>query len=93
LSDRERDEIDLRGRMILRRCKERLYDLERAEKGTSILTILGATTRIRTDSGSTTSSEGTTVETSNPPPISSTINRPIRTIDQSTPIICPLDLE
>ena len=33
LSDRERDEIDLRGRMILRRCKERLYDLERSEKG------------------------------------------------------------
>jgi syntaxin 18 len=35
LSDRERDEIDLRGRMILRRCKERLYDLERSEKGQS----------------------------------------------------------
>jgi syntaxin 18 len=33
LSDRERDEIDLRGRMILRRCRELVGELERAEKG------------------------------------------------------------
>lgn len=33
LSDRERDEIDTRGRMILRRCKDRLSDLERSEQG------------------------------------------------------------
>jgi syntaxin 18 len=35
LSDRERDEIDTRGKMILRRCKDRLSDLERSEQGTS----------------------------------------------------------
>lgn len=35
LSDRERDEIDLRGRMILRRCREMVSELERAEKSTS----------------------------------------------------------
>ena len=33
LSDRERDEIDLRGRMILRRCRERVAALEEGERG------------------------------------------------------------
>jgi len=33
LSDRERDEIDLRGRVILRRCRERVGLLEEQEKG------------------------------------------------------------
>ncbi|WVN87884.1 uncharacterized protein L203_103081 [Cryptococcus depauperatus CBS 7841] len=32
LTDRERDEIDLRARMILRRCKERVGILEKAEQ-------------------------------------------------------------
>ncbi|ORX39330.1 snare-complex protein syntaxin-18 N-terminus-domain-containing protein [Kockovaella imperatae] len=32
LTDRERDEIDLRGRMILRRCKDRVVALEDMEK-------------------------------------------------------------
>jgi hypothetical protein len=33
LTDRERDEIDLRGKMILRRCRERVGVLEDEEKG------------------------------------------------------------
>ena len=33
LTDRERDEIDLRARMILRRCRERVMILEHGEKG------------------------------------------------------------
>ncbi|ORY28781.1 snare-complex protein syntaxin-18 N-terminus-domain-containing protein [Naematelia encephala] len=33
LSDRERDEIDLRGKMILRTCRERVGILEESEKG------------------------------------------------------------
>lgn len=33
LSDREREEIDLNGKLILRRCKERVGILEDAEKG------------------------------------------------------------
>ena len=32
LTDRERDEIDLRARMILRRCKDRVGMLELAEQ-------------------------------------------------------------
>lgn len=39
LSDRERDEIDLRAKVIIRRCKERVYLLEQAEKGKSDLLI------------------------------------------------------
>lgn len=35
LSDRERDEIDLRGKMILRRSRERVKVLEEGEKGES----------------------------------------------------------
>ena len=35
LSDREKDEIDLRGKMILRRCRERVGVLEESEKGGS----------------------------------------------------------
>jgi syntaxin 18 len=33
LSDRERDEIDLRAKVILRRCRERVTQLEEQEKG------------------------------------------------------------
>lgn len=33
LSERERDEIDVRTKMILRRCRERVGDLEAEEKG------------------------------------------------------------
>lgn len=35
LSDRERDEIDVRAKMILRRCRERVGQLEQGEKGES----------------------------------------------------------
>lgn len=34
LSDAERDEIDVRAKMILRRCRERVGQLEAGEKGT-----------------------------------------------------------
>lgn len=34
LSERERDEIEVRAKMILRRCRERVTMLEEAEKGT-----------------------------------------------------------
>lgn len=36
LSDRDREEIDQRGKMILRRCRERVGILEDGEKGESI---------------------------------------------------------
>ena len=41
LSDRERDEIDLRARMILRRCRERVSALEDGEIGMFILSMYG----------------------------------------------------
>ena len=43
LSDRERDEIDLRGRMILRRCRERVAALEEGERGEMVLHRLTST--------------------------------------------------
>ena len=36
LTDRERDEIDLRGKIILRRSRERVRALENGEKGVCI---------------------------------------------------------
>lgn len=39
LSDRERDEIDVRAKMILRRCRERVTQLEHGEKGESLLPL------------------------------------------------------
>jgi syntaxin 18 len=35
LTERERDEIDVRAKLILRRCKERVAQLEAGEKGAS----------------------------------------------------------
>lgn len=35
LSERERDEIEVRAKMILRRCRERVTTLEEAENGAS----------------------------------------------------------
>lgn len=35
MTDREREEFDLRGRMVLRRCRERVVLLEDEEKGES----------------------------------------------------------
>lgn len=47
LTDRERDEIDLRGKVILRRCRERVGALEQQEKGESGL--FRFSTRIRVE--------------------------------------------